>query len=99
MTPRALALATAASLAATLLAAAPRAEAHCDSMTGPVVVDAKSAIADRLVSARDAASSIAWPACCTARPGSSARCWPPSSTTAFRCTRCTRPSCAASCRS
>ena len=45
MTPRALALATAASLAATLLAAAPRAEAHCDSMTGPVVVDAKSAIA------------------------------------------------------
>lgn len=44
MVPRSLFLAPAA-LAAALLAPAPRAEAHCDSMTGPVVVDAKAAIA------------------------------------------------------
>ncbi len=44
MTSRSL-LPAAAALAAALLAPAPRAEAHCDSMTGPVVVDAKAAIA------------------------------------------------------
>ena len=44
MNPRVLLLAPAA-LAAALLVAAPRAEAHCDSVTGPVVVDAKAAIA------------------------------------------------------
>lgn len=35
----------AAALAATLLLAAPAAEAHCDSVDGPVVVDAKAALA------------------------------------------------------
>jgi hypothetical protein len=43
MNPRA--LAPAAALAAALLVSAPRAEAHCDSLTGPVVVDARSALA------------------------------------------------------
>lgn len=42
--PTALTL-TAAALAAALVLAAPAAEAHCDSVDGPVVVDAKAALA------------------------------------------------------
>ena len=45
MAPKTLLLAPAAALAAALLVSAPRAQAHCDSVTGPVVVDAKAAIA------------------------------------------------------
>jgi hypothetical protein len=46
MTPRASRIAPAAALAAAFLLAAPPAAAHCDSVTGPVVVDAKAALAN-----------------------------------------------------
>lgn len=55
MTPRALVLAPAAVLAAAFLVSAPRAEAHCDSLTGPVVADARSALAKG-----DAAPVLKW---------------------------------------
>jgi hypothetical protein len=44
MRPRTSLILTGAALAAALLVTAPRAEAHCDSVEGPVVVDAKAAL-------------------------------------------------------
>lgn len=45
MNPRPFLLVSAAALAAALLVPAPAARAHCDSIDGPVVVDAKAALA------------------------------------------------------